>query len=116
MIVWHEEFPSVYRVPLEIVKLVESGVVEDMSWRQDPAPSFGRKLKNKNWVRLWVEHPDPVQRIGWDRRYTVIVQPDPSIPFGWKMVATDDIYEALTWLTGIVKLRNPGFRFQIKRA
>lgn len=116
MIVWKEEFPSSYRIPKEIVRLVEDGVIEDMSWRQDPAPSFGRKLRDKNWVRLWVEHPDPLRRIGWDQRLTVIVQPDPAIPFGLKMVSTEDLYEALTWLAWIIKTRSPGFRFQIKRA
>lgn len=113
MIVWQEEFPSSYRVPKEIVRLVESGVIEDMSWRNEPSPSFGIRLKDKNWVRLWVEHPDPARRQGWEHRYTVVVQPEPAIPFGWKMVSTDDVYEALTWLTGIMKMKGPKIRFKV---
>lgn len=113
MISWEEEFPSSYRVPREIVRLVDSGVLEDMSWRQDPAPSFGARLRDKNWVRLWVEYPDPAKRLGWDHRYTVVVQPEPTIPFGCKMVSTENMYEALTWLTEILRMRGPKCRFKI---
>lgn len=113
MMTWQEEFPSSFRVPKEIVHLVDAGIIEDMSWRQDPSPSFGARLKDKNFVRLWVEHPDPSRRIGWDRRYTLVVQPEPSVPFGWKLVSTDDIYEALTWLTEVIRTRGPRWRFKV---
>lgn len=115
MIVWQEEFPSSYRVPREIVHLVEDGVLEDMSWRHDPSPSFGGRLRDKNWLRLWVEHPDPEKRIGWEHRYTVIVQPEPTVPFGWKMVSTEDLCEALSWVAGIVRMKGPKCRFKIRK-
>jgi len=113
MIVWQEEFPKSYRVPAEVLRLADSGVIEDMSWRHDPCPSFGTRLKDKNYVRLWVEHPDSERRAGWDRRYTLVVQPEPSVPFGWKLVATDDVYEALTWLTEVLRARGQRCRFKI---
>lgn len=113
MIVWEEEFPSSYRVPREVVRLVDRGILEDMSWRHDPAPSFGTRLRDKNWVRLWVEYPDPAKRMGWDRRYTVIVQPEPTVPFGWRMVSTDNMYEALMWLTELLQIRGTLCRFKI---
>lgn len=116
MIVWKEEFPSSYQVPVEILELVFDGFLEDMSWRQDPCPSFGRKLKDKNWVRLWVEHPDPVQRIGWPDRYTIIVQPEPSIPFGWKMVSTESVHPAMSGLMALINKRKSGLKFYIKGA
>lgn len=114
MMVWQDEFPKSYRVPMEVTRLVNTGVIEDMSWRQDPSPSFGVRLKDKNYVRLWVEHPDPDRRMGWDRRYTLVLQPEPSIPFGLKLVATDDIYEALTWLTEVLRVRGPRWRFKVQ--
>jgi len=113
MIVWQEEFPSSYRVPREVVRLADTGVLEDMSWRQDPSPSFGARLRDKNWIRLWVEHPDPNRRLGWEHRYTVVLQPEPAIPFGCMLVSTEDVYEALTWLTEIVRMKGPRWRFKI---
>lgn len=116
MIVWQEEFPSSYRVPRDIDHLVEAEVVEDMSWRNDPSPSFGVKLKDKNWVRLWVEHPDPERRLGWPDRYTIVVQPEPAVPFGWKMLGTQDVNEALGWLTEIIRTKGPRWRFKVLEA
>jgi hypothetical protein len=114
-VIWQEEFPSSFRVPKEIVRLASSGVIEDMSWRQDPAPSFGARLKDKNFVRLWVEHPDIERRMGWGRRYTLVVQPEPSIPFGWIIVSTDDVYEALSWLTELLRNRGRHCRFKVSQ-
>lgn len=115
MTAWQEDFPSSFRVSKEILDLVYSGVIEDMSWRQDPSPSFGIRLKDKNFVRLWVEHPDRERRMGWDKRYTLVVQPDLAVPFGWKLVATDDVYEALTWLTEVLRTRGPRWRFKVQQ-
>lgn len=116
MIVWPDEFPASYRVPRDVIKLVEAGLVEDMSWRNEPSPSFGIKLKDKNWVRLWVEHPDPARRVGWTDRYTVVIQPEPAVPFGWRMVATDDVNEALAWLLEIVRMKGSRVRFKVTEA
>jgi hypothetical protein len=116
VIVWQDEFPASYRVPKDIVGLVYAGVIEDMSWRNDPSPSFGAKLKDKNWVRLWVEHPDADRRAGWPDRYTIIVQPEPAVPFGWKLLGTNDLNEALSWLTEIIRTKGPRWRFKVLEA
>jgi hypothetical protein len=116
LIVWQNEFPSSYRVPRDLEKLVLSGVVEDMSWRNDPSPSCGVRLKDKNWVRLWVEHPDLNRRIGWPNRYTIVIQPEPAIPFGWKMIGTEDLPAALSWVAQIVRMKAPRCRFRVTRA
>lgn len=113
-VVWQEEFPKSYRVPGDIIKLVYSDILTDLSWRNDPAPSFGVKLRDKNWVRLWVEHPDPARRLGWEDRYTVVVQPEPSIPFGWKLLGTEDLYIALDSLIDVIKMRGPKCHFKIE--
>jgi|FLYN01.1.fsa_nt_gi hypothetical protein len=111
--VWLEEFPASYRVPKEIMRLVASGMIEDLSWRNDPAPSFGARLKDKNWIRLWVEHPNWERRGGFPTRYTVVVQPDLAVPFGRRLVATDDLGEALYWLTEVIRARGHQGRFRI---
>lgn len=111
---WHEEFPLSYRVPRDVERLVEMGVIEDLSWRNDPSPSFGARLKDKNWVRLWVEHPDSKRRTGWPDRYTIIVQPEPAIPFGWKVLGTEAQAEALSWLMEIVRMKGPRCRFKVQ--
>lgn len=116
MLVWPEEFPSSYRVPRDIERLAMSGIVEDMSWRNDSSPSFGVKLKDKNWVRLWIEHPDPQRRIGWPNRYTIVIQPEPAIPFGWKLIGTDDLQEALLWISQVVLMKGPQCRFRVAQA
>ena len=113
ILVWEEEFPSSYRVPRELGSLVLSKVVEDMSWRQDPCPSFGTKLRDKNWVRLWVEHPNANLRHGWSDRFTVVVQPDPLVPFGWRMWGGEEFPTALTCLTDIIRLGGPRWKFKI---
>jgi hypothetical protein len=113
VIVWPDEFPASYRVPRDVERLVMSGMVEDMSWRNDPSPSFGAKLKDKNWFRLWVEHPDVHRRIGWPHRYTLVVQPEPAVPFGWKLLGTDDLAEALLWAAQVVRMKGPKCRFRV---
>lgn len=113
---WNEEFQETYRVSRYVTNLVEAGLIEDMSWRNDPSPSFGAKLKDKNWVRLWVEHPDPELRQGWPKRYTIVIQPEPDVLFGWKMMATDDLNEALAWLTHILLMKGPRWRFDVQDA
>jgi hypothetical protein len=111
---WQEEFDSSFRVPRDIVRMVESGILEDMSWRNDPSPSFGTRLKDKNWVKIWVEHPNPTGRVGWPDRYTIVIQPEPAVPFGWKMLGTENTSEALVWLTEIIRMKGPKWRFKVE--
>lgn len=110
--VWEEEFSRSFKVPVDVMRLVRSGAIEDMSWRNDPSPSFGVKLRDKNWVRLWVEHPEPRRRRGWPDRFTIVVQPEPAIPFGWKMLGSEDPHEAVQWLTEIIRMKSI-FRFKV---
>ncbi len=111
---WQEEFPEHYRVPNEVMNLVISGDIEDMSWRHDPCPSFGKRLPGGTWVRLFVEHPDPAERRLWECRFTVMVQPDPSVMFGLRVGCTDDTILALAHLKRVVFDRRRGWRFKIR--
>lgn len=117
---WLEEFQSSYRVPHEISRLVEAGIIEDVSFRLDSSPSFGAKLRDKNWVRLWVEyphvdHPGANLRKGWPDRYTVVIQPDPTVPFGLRVLGTEDIGLALWCVTQIMRTKTPAWRFKIEQ-
>lgn len=115
MPVWLEEFPASYRVPYEVERLVAAGTFEDMSWRHELTPSFGARLPDKNWVRIWVEHPDPRMRRMWDARYTVMIQPDPAVLFGLRIIATDDLALAIWYAIGATKLRKRPWRFTAAR-
>lgn len=113
---WREEFSKDFGVPIQIENLVEKGILEDMSWRQDPCPSFGAKLKDKNWVRIWIEHPYAQERHGWQDRYTVVVQPDPAVIFGWRMMSTDIFSHAFYTLQEIIRVGGPRWKFKILAA
>jgi hypothetical protein len=103
--VWTQEFPPMYKVPHIFSKLAEDGIIEDMSWRNDPCPSFGAKLPDKNFVRIWVEHPMKDARKCWPTRFTILVQPDLNVPFGRRILATDYLNEAYGQLLYLVRSR-----------
>lgn len=94
-----------YKVPHIFSKLAEDGIIEDMSWRNDPCPSFGAKLPDKNFVRIWVEHPMKDARKCWPTRFTILVQPDLNVPFGRRILATDYLNEAYGQLLYLVRSR-----------
>lgn len=115
MTAWEEEFPA-HEVPYDVRLLVGVGTLEDMSWKNDPAPSFGTRLRDKNWLRLWVEHQNPARRAGFPTRFTVMVQPDLAVPFGRRIAATEDLGEALHWVVETIKARGRHGRFKMLRA
>lgn len=120
-IIWLEEFDNGFRVHHDILRYVEAGILEDVSSRLDPCPSFAARLKDRNWVRLWVEYPTVdhpgVQRYrSWPDRYTVMVQPDPTILFGFRIVGTNDVGVALWSVLQVIREKNPGWRFRIAEA
>lgn len=102
---WKEEFPAGYDVPWELEKLVEHGVLEDTSWRNDPAPSFSAPLRDRAWIRLWTEHPTPEHRRGFSSRYALVFQKDLTLPFGETLLETDDIKMALYNLDNLLEER-----------
>lgn len=113
---WRDEFSKNFVVPIQIENLVEKGILEDMSWRNDPCPSFGAKLKDKNWVRLWIEHPYSQERRGWQHLYTLVIQPDPAVSFGWRMMSMDRFPPAFYALQEIIRVGGPRWKFKILEA
>lgn len=57
---WKSQFGGEWEVPDQLANHPD---FEDMSWRNDAAPSFHRKAKLGYWtVVIWVDHPDPEKR------------------------------------------------------
>jgi len=70
---WKKEFGKGYRPPEAILRLVESGLAEDLSWGNDASPSFGFTFEPDEdthaafvgdtlAVRIWVQHPNRTKR------------------------------------------------------
>lgn len=89
---WREEFGPDYRVPKAIEALVKQGLFKDTSWHLDTSPSFSSRLV-KGWLRIWVEHPDPLLRIG-PKRYAVEVTKNLNIP-GRILIEDDDLGQVM---------------------
>ena len=68
---WEIEFEPSFKVPEEILRLVDLGVLEDSSWHNDVAPSFTAALPGGEdmHIRLWVDHPNRKEREGSGDRY-----------------------------------------------
>lgn len=72
---WATAFGSEYDVPKAIKRMVEIGMLKDMSFKNDSAPSFGYSDDEKDLiVRIWVEHPDEGKRELGGKRYAVSVE------------------------------------------
>lgn len=110
---WREEFPAWFRVPREVEVLAREKYLEDTSWRNDAAPSFGTKLRDGRWLRLWVEHPNPAFRRGWALRFTVLLQDDPSSTDGRTLAATENLEDTLWCLERTLRELGRG-RVQIR--
>lgn len=69
-----------WRVPAEIRRMLRTGEIQDWSSRDDGVPSFGARAADGNLIRLWVGHPDEMERIGsgYDERYAVTAQGEPK--------------------------------------
>jgi hypothetical protein len=91
-----EEFGHQYEVPRILPFLMGKGILQDMSWHNDAAPSFGLRGEEKGEhsleVRLWVDHILKTHREVGGRRYTVTVMEDDDQTFS---KSTDDLEEAL---------------------
>ena len=105
MSVYEKEGFSAFKVSREILKLVKGGVLEETSWHNDTAPSFGTRLRDGTLLRLWVEHPNKDRREGSRFRYSVLVQDDFGDPPHETVVETDDLEEALFHLLGVIERR-----------
>jgi len=71
---WLKEFDAQWDVPQPIEAIAGWERCSDLSWHNDTAPSFGwiNEDDAQEWIRLWVNHPDPDQREFDCERYQVI--------------------------------------------
>lgn len=65
---WRAEHGHTYDIPDEIMTLVRANVIQDLSWKNDTCPKFG---KEGSEIYLWVEHPDEEKRELGGRRFCV---------------------------------------------
>jgi hypothetical protein len=103
---WRHEFPPEYDVPKKVEDLVAQDILEDTSWGMDASPSFSARLV-KGWIRLWVEHPDVLYRLGSRYRYSVEVTKNLALP-GRILIEDDDLELVMPTLMAAVE--NLGYR------
>lgn len=107
---WRRDFPE-HAVPRRILNLVDSGLLEDVTQPEDPAPSFVAKTLKGAWIRLWVEHPDPEQRRAGPWRYRVEVATD--LAREGRPLFEDNSLEAI-WPTLISNIKILGVKSRFK--
>lgn len=114
---YEEYFPRDYGVPRQIIQMVKGNLLSDMSWKADKSPSFGAMLKDGNFLRVWVEHPNKSKRKGSPYRYSVYIQEDISRPPHETIALTDDLEEALFHIDNVLERRGrpTGFRLLGRR-
>lgn len=64
-----DEFPS-FEIPNELLNFLEENGWEDVSYHNEPCPSF-----EKNLHLLWVEYQDPNHREGFKRQFNITLDP-----------------------------------------
>lgn len=106
-------------IPYIIRKMVEDGVLEEMPFNPDGCPGFSAGFHDGHRRRLWaciyIEDKDGSGRRVWNTRFTVTVQPDPTILFGRRIVATEDLSEAILSINKLLKggLKDKQGRFSV---
>lgn len=88
---WISEFGRDYRVPKTLDTMVDRGELEELSWHNDVAPSYGIQTNLGFEVRIWANHPDPQERETGPRtpRFVVNVDDSGASPGGPRMPRRD---------------------------
>lgn len=94
---WINQFSPLFEVPRFIDYLVLHNVIDDLSWHNDSAPSFGKiSASGESDVRLWVDHPFNDLRESYGKRFAITIARDGSqVGPGFE---TDDLLKALEML------------------
>lgn len=94
-------------IPYIIQKMIEDGVLEEMPFDPDGCPGFSAGFHDGHRRRLWaciyIDDKNGTGRKIWKTRFTVTVQPDPTVLFGRRVLATNDLSEAVLSLNKILK-------------
>jgi hypothetical protein len=118
---YETEFRHGYDIPWFIRFLVNRGILEDQSWHNDAAPSFGvtgtLKLGPKEWspkkaeyrkqetIRIWVEHPmKSLREIPAVTRFAVSRMTDLGDNDSWDF---NELQEALEKLFSVIVENHP---------
>jgi len=106
-------------IPYIIQKMAEDGILEEMPFNPDGCPGFSAGFhdghRRRLWACLWVERNDRGSRKTWPDKYTLTVQPDPTVLFGRRIMATEDLSEVVVGLNKLLKggLKDKQGRFKI---
>jgi hypothetical protein len=92
---WFDEFESYYEIPGIIPFLIRKGILKDLSWHNDVAPSFGVVQDDGSDIRIWVDHPFKSHRQYQEARFMITVTEKEDSVFSFY---TDDLEEALETL------------------
>ena len=97
---WQEWF-SDFKVPREILRLVDAGLLVDSTQRQDTSPNFNAVLSDGSILTFWVEHPMAGKRIGQFKRFgiTLAAPGESSQP----LLETDKLGVAMEALRSILR-------------
>ena len=75
---YKEEFPN-FSMPEVVIKAIEQGVIEDISWHNDAMPSF----EFKDGRILWVDFDDEGKTFEDGKRFHLTSNDDTSIDVGF---------------------------------
>lgn len=90
---WRRFFPK-HRIPKDILRLVDAGVLKDETTREDYVPRFETKFQDGSELVLWVDHPDPRRRWNLEGiRYELSLHEPGRSPETW--LETNDLDEIL---------------------
>lgn len=95
-----------HEIPYIIRKMAADGVLEEMPC-DSFCPSFSAAFRDGHrrrlWACVWIENRDTKARKTWSTRFTLTVQPDPTVFFGRRVIGTDDLSELVVALNRLLK-------------
>lgn len=82
-----------YDVPTDMQKLVDDGILKDISYKNDTCPRFETAGGDYD---IWVEHPQEKMRECEGRRFTVVKKEEDIM--GDMVLETDTLASLLSWI------------------
>lgn len=95
---WRKAFGSTGEPPAEILSLLDSGEMEDLSYGNDQDPSFGWMVEDEpsHDIRVWVDTAEPAERrMGRDALRFQVTWSKDDLSMPWRTLETDDVEQAL---------------------
>lgn len=101
---WESEQGLVYEVPKFVLFLVKKGILQDSSWHNNTAPSFGvYDEKTDKSVVLWTDHPIKDRRENMGARFMVQVGDEMEAEVDDLQTALERLFKELQKFYGPVR-------------